>query len=300
MAKKFNARFNKVFSFTRFMTSVFMEAQAIKYMLYIDLAVFFSIFLLGVFITSYWHDWYLSGLYIVGWLSHKFPLMGMFGDNHIFNFVYQGHHVSQTALELIQNPNMPIAMDNVKWISIKCGIFAFIVALVVHLFMGWWFVRDGDKRTQEEFVEGYELLRYKEYNKYLKKEGKRSSFLKFQKITLPLIAERRNILLKGVSGSGKSNVIKNLVKCIENHAKVSKDIHTLFIYDEGCVLVDRFYRAEDGDILLNPMDSRGIYWDMWEDAKIKTEVDALAVALMPNYKGGSDPFWIKAARMIIC
>ena len=51
------------------------------------------------------------------------------------------------------------------------------------------------------------------------------------------------------------------------------------MYDPACEYVQRFYDAERGDIILNPLDERCPYWGPAQEMESNAEADAIAASL---------------------
>ena len=57
-----------------------------------------------------------------------------------------------------------------------------------------------------------------------------------------------------------------------------------------------FYDRSKGDIILNPLDKRGVNWSFFNETDVLTGFDTVSRALMPD--AGKDPFWVNAARRV--
>ena len=72
-------------------------------------------------------------------------------------------------------------------------------------------------------------------------------------------SETMHFLVSGATGSGKTNLIHNLLPQAR-------------IYDQAAVVVDqtgemiaKYYDPSRGDIIFNPFDARSKAWDFWQD-----------------------------------
>ena len=102
--------------------------------------------------------------------------------------------------------------------------------------------------------------------------------------------EQAHTLILGATGSGKTKVIQELVKQLEESK--SKAI----IVDIKGDYISHFFNEERGDIILNPLDKRGKNWSFFKETDSLKGFDTIATTLMPD--AGRDPFWINAARLI--
>src|SRR3546814_3422627 len=61
--------------------------------------------------------------------------------------------------------------------------------------------------------------------------------------------------------------------------------------------IEAFF-GEATDTILNPLDVRCPMWSIFEDCTDEAELTAAAEALVPHDGGGSEQFWVLAARML--
>jgi hypothetical protein len=62
-------------------------------------------------------------------------------------------------------------------------------------------------------------------------------------------------------------------------------------------LVERFYRPGQ-DLILNPLDARGLGWTLFNELLSKADLTAIAGSLIPPAKG-EDRFWSAAAQDVL-
>jgi type IV secretory pathway TraG/TraD family ATPase VirD4 len=67
------------------------------------------------------------------------------------------------------------------------------------------------------------------------------------------------------------------------------------IYDYKSDYLSKFYRPKK-DIIFNPLDARGLEWNLFNEIKTRMDIDAIAASLIPPPISTSDPFWNDAAR----
>ena len=107
----------------------------------------------------------------------------------------------------------------------------------------------GSKTKNESFVRGRKITDLKNLNKLILKENKKSKIQKPYSIGNVYFgprAETEHTMIAGVSGSGKTVLLKNLIKQIKE--KGDKAI----IYDYTGTFVESFY-DEKKDIIINPL-----------------------------------------------
>ena len=112
---------------------------------------------------------------------------------------------------------------------------------------------------------------------------------------MPLVKdmETRHFLVTGTTGSGKTNLIHNILPQVE-----SKKQPTIVI-DQTGEMIAKYYNKERGDIIFNPFDDRSHAWDFWADCSDDESLERFSSILMGfNRKTSgtrSDPFWEKSA-----
>ena len=101
--------------------------------------------------------------------------------------------------------------------------------------------------------------------------------------------EQSHTMLIGSTGAGKTKIIQNLV--YQLHKRNQKAI----IIDVKGDYIEHFYRETQGDIILNPLDSRGKNWSIFNETNPLKGFSTIAKSLLPK-ESKSDPIWIDAAR----
>ena len=120
-------------------------------------------------------------------------------------------------------------------------------------------------------------------------------------VRVPRARESEHFLIAGATGTGKSVVIRTMLRQIERRGD------TAVVVDPDCEFVPEFYRPERGDLLLNPLDGRCPAWSPWDELDPdRSEVDAemLAAAFIPDPPGphgedGSAFFFRQSSRTLI-
>src|SRR5690606_2360960 len=67
------------------------------------------------------------------------------------------------------------------------------------------------------------------------------------------------------------------------------------IFDLTGAFIETFYEA-DRDVILNPLDARCPAWSVFNDCTSRAEFHSAAESLVPHDGGGSEQFWVLAAR----
>jgi Type IV secretion-system coupling protein DNA-binding domain len=106
---------------------------------------------------------------------------------------------------------------------------------------------------------------------------------------VPAQDETKHFKLIGTTGTGKSTAIQELL----TSALARGDRAVIADPDSG--YMQRFYRPQRGDLVLNPFDKRSLKWDLFSEIKNPHDVDQLARSLIPDHDG-QDRSWRSYAR----
>ena len=106
---------------------------------------------------------------------------------------------------------------------------------------------------------------------------------------LPRASELGNFFLFGMQGSGKSTIIKGLLR------QVFRRQCTALIYDEKGEYTELFLDGET--CVLSPGDVRSVYWELSKD--ITTHHDARTFADAIISPATNEPFWTDAAKILV-
>jgi type IV secretory pathway TraG/TraD family ATPase VirD4 len=108
-------------------------------------------------------------------------------------------------------------------------------------------------------------------------------------VPFPQELEPVHTLMVGTTGSGKTVAIKTVLDQAEAAGQ------RVVAVDSGADLATRYYSAERGDVILNPLDSRCVAWSPL--AEIRNLADCMAVArsICPTGEG-ADKTWTLAAQ----
>lgn len=165
---------------------------------------------------------------------------------------------------------LPVAIGTATWMT-----------------LAWYLYQLGGNQIDHDVVEGVQLVSPAVYKKTV---GKQASDLQLGNVPWVQGAEVQHLLLTGDPGTGKSQLLSQLLQQIRGRGDLA------IIYDAKQDFVRDFYDAGK-DVLLSPFDARSVDWDVWKD--ISTQLDAETFAEAVIKENVSDPFWSKAARMVL-
>jgi type IV secretory pathway TraG/TraD family ATPase VirD4 len=106
---------------------------------------------------------------------------------------------------------------------------------------------------------------------------------------VPALDETKHYKLIGTTGTGKSTAIQEILT-----SALSRGDRAV-IADPDAGYLQRFYRRDRGDVVLNPFDPRSVKWDLFAEIKTVYDVEQLARSLIPDHEG-QDRSWRGYAR----
>lgn len=108
---------------------------------------------------------------------------------------------------------------------------------------------------------------------------------------IPRTIESSHLLIMGDSGTGKSALIRQLLRQLEDRGD------TAIVYDPALEYTPQFYAPERGDTILNPIDARSPYWSPGDELRHEAEALTLATSLFPD-RTNENPFFTEGPRRI--
>jgi len=157
-------------------------------------------------------------------------------------------------------------------------------------------VKDIRRRKQMKYgrrLKGPFLVSPKAFNKAVQGDGigiKTNDYDKMMRI--PQRVEDQHIELMGDTGSGKTSLIMQILRQVQSRG------HSAIVYDPACEFVQRFYRPQNGDIILNPLDRRCPYWGPAEELRRKAEAKAVAASLYQPTTDKKGEFFVETPQKI--
>jgi type IV secretory pathway TraG/TraD family ATPase VirD4 len=108
---------------------------------------------------------------------------------------------------------------------------------------------------------------------------------------IPRTIESSHLLIMGDSGTGKSALVRQLLRKLEDRGD------TAIVYDPALEYTPQFYTPERGDVILNPIDARSPYWSPGDELRHEAEALTLATSLFPD-RVNENPFFTEGPRRI--
>lgn len=196
----------------------------------------------------------------------------------------QAKVVAVRAKELVALPYIRVfSSPNAHW-----GL-AFLLASPVWLLLfavGWKSRRETRRMEADQHIRGARLCREQELA-----EACSDGILYVGTIRISEAMSRRHILIVGQSGSGKTFLT------VQHLVAIQRAGRRALVNDFKGYLVERFYRKER-DLILNPLDERGIKWTVFNDIKTRLDLASVVGILIPLGKD-NELFWTSAAQDVL-
>ena len=137
-----------------------------------------------------------------------------------------------------------------------------------------WDFKRGKRLKYGRLLRGPEMLTPQAFNSILKGDGMGiRTNEKDTIVRLPSRAEPKHIQVMGDTGVGKTTLLIQMLSQIEDRGD------SAIIYDPAGEFIQRFYREERGDVVLNPLDARSPYWTPSSELKSPAEARTIATSL---------------------
>jgi hypothetical protein len=176
----------------------------------------------------------------------------------------------------------------------KLPLFFGLVSLVIQLPFS--IAKDVRRRRQLRYgrrLKGPEMMTPKEFNSRvggygigIKTDGMKAM------IRIPVSAEAQHMQIIGDTGAGKTAIMLQILRQIKTRGD------SAIVYDPAREFVQRFYDPKNGDVILNPLDTRCPYWGPAEELRRRSEAKALAVSLFQPPQDKKGEFFIESPQKI--
>lgn len=148
----------------------------------------------------------------------------------------------------------------------------------------------GKKSMVASKIRGMDFVESKVLAKMLQK-AKKASNIKFARLPLVKGSERQHLLLTGTTGTGKTNMLNELLPQIREQKERA------IIVDLTGTFVDRFFDTKI-DKLLNPFAKHTQHWLPWNDCQAIADFDDVASSFS-SYNPKVGDFFAKNAELVL-
>ncbi len=148
----------------------------------------------------------------------------------------------------------------------------------------------GKKSMVASKIRGMDFVESKVLAKMLQK-AKKASNIKFAGLPLVKGSERQHLLLTGTTGTGKTNMLNELLP------QIRRQKERAIIVDLTGSFVNRFFDPKI-DKLLNPFAENSQHWLPWNDCQAISDYDDIASSFS-SYNFKVDDFFAKNAELVL-
>ena len=120
---------------------------------------------------------------------------------------------------------------------------------------------------------------------------RRASQIQVAGVPMPLSVETLHLLVGGSTGSGKSVLIREMAYS----ALLRGD--RIIVADPNGDMLAKFHR--EGDVILNPYDSRGVGWTIFNEIRKEYDWRRFALSLVPRGQTKEEEEWCAYARLLL-
>lgn len=215
-------------------------------------------------------------------------------------------HLAPAVLIGIQPPAPPpailrddaperIAATRLFWrMGLTGGVLAILLGGGLTALLRRHWIKAAQSAALDQVLRGNRVATADELTRLVMKTRPPEPLLRIGGVPIPPDDETRHFLDIGKSGTGKTSVLHNHVGQIG-----ARGGHAL-IFDPDGSYVERFYRPERGDVILNPWDQRSHRWDMLADVGSLEDAHRIAAILLPKpATAGDSGFWFDQARTLL-
>ncbi|WP_215761899.1 type IV secretion system DNA-binding domain-containing protein [Acetobacter sp. P1H12_c] len=117
--------------------------------------------------------------------------------------------------------------------------------------------------------------------------------LRLGTVALPRAIETRHLAMIGTTGAGKTTALRQLLDTIEARGEAA------LVYDTSGDFVAQYYNPVRGDILLNPFDARGAYWNPFDEIRHPADAARIARYLISETGDRDRDVWLETARILV-
>lgn len=150
------------------------------------------------------------------------------------------------------------------------------------------FTQRAKRQSEDRYVRGAQLLTADELNRQIRKDGEKTH-ITVGNVKMPVSAEPKHMFIIGKPGTGKTITIRRVIE--DMRARSNKAV----VYDTKGDYLSKFYDPKT-DIIFNPLDTRCIGWNLFNEIETAMDIESVSVSLIPPAVSNTDPFWNDAAR----
>lgn len=182
----------------------------------------------------------------------------------------------------------------INWLQFAGG-FGLGIAFWAEIFLAWF---RGKAPTGRKHLSGASLAETAEIVAEMKAFKPKNPNLpvgsnySLGEVPVPIALEPSHTLIAGTTGSGKSNLFKQIMLGVRRPGLKNKG----FVIDIGGSLLSIFSRP--GDFILNPRDARSVSWSPLGEIKKASDCELIAKAFIPDNDSPEAKVWNSSAQTL--
>ena len=281
-----------------FFHSMKMLSQSLKSVSFFNLFIFTPAW----FLLRSWQKIKLTDF--IYFIFYKYARLKLYISNHffqgkisnisIFSFK-QKTFINGTIIEyidLIENSDVGSRLEKYSiWLRSDLIYELLIISIFSVILPILFFSIKGASIIKKEKLRGNDLIKPKSLKTLLKKFDRASDII-IGDVPLVKNSETQHILISGSTGSGKSNLVHELIPQIKERGDRA------IIIDMNGTYYQNFFNPEK-DTLLNPFHNNSKKWSPWADIKNDYDYNSIADTIIGKELKSNDPFWENGAKEIL-
>lgn len=224
-------------------------------------------------------------------ITHPFP-----NSPGVVNFTWQDQDYHSAPADVLAWEPVHASFERAVRV---CGVGAVVgVGPAFVLWLVWIAMvrRRGRALLQGEHVRGARLAESGELAKLARKAAKAAGesgpWICIGDVPLPRCLEPRGMMIAGTVGSGKTSVMRQALDTIAERGEAA------IVYDPSLTLLRTYYKAGH-DVLLNPLDARGAFWNPFDEIQMPSDCDAIAAQLAQGLASTQGEEWVGYSRLLV-
>ena len=231
-----------------------------------------------------------AGTYAVAWVEAK--ALNPWPADPKFNIPYQGQLYRAGVKEIAASE--ALQNDTLGFVEILGigGVLGFGSGCV-----GLWLIAFIRRRRQgallaDRVITGTRIVTDKELARMTAREcGPHPLCL--GRVPIPTALETRHFAMLGTTGAGKTTALRQILDAIEARGEAA------LVYDTSGEFIAHYYDPERGDVILNPFDERGVYWNPFDEISHPADADRIARYLITESGDRDRDVWLDTARILV-
>jgi hypothetical protein len=193
---------------------------------------------------------------------------------------------------LANDPVWQRCWDDIEARMILGSLLGGLCGLGLCMGLAYWMRDQGRKAGQDRVVAGTRIVSERELRSLTRKATDKRS-LHIATVGIPAWLECRHFAILGTTGAGKTTVLRQMLDTVEARGEPA------LVYDTSGEFIAHYYRPERGDIILNPFDSRSVYWSPFLEIAHPADADRIARQLVSETGERDDDVWLETSRILV-